>query len=104
MPLKLNGGAEMVAIRLIRCATALQLSEQVPPECGRTLVKRAKSVKLFMECRENAAALASFAEIEALVSAEDEPEMKPAAEVMARAVEAVRRHLAFETRHEVDAA
>jgi hypothetical protein len=98
MALKLSGGAEMVTVRLIRSATALHLSEQVPPECGRTIVKLAKAVKLFMECRENAAALHLLGEIEASVKADDEPEMKPAAEVMGRAVEAVRKHLDFEGR------
>jgi hypothetical protein len=95
--LMLNAGSDMVTARLIRSAKALKLSAQVPPETGRKLVDLASAVRLFMECRENAAALAVLAEITVAVTS-DEPEMKPAAEVMARAVEACRRHLDFEAR------
>lgn len=98
--LMLNAGQDMVTARLIRAAKALKLSAQVPPETGRKLVELATSVRLFVEFRENAAALAVLDSMSAAVAVDDDPELKPAAEVLGRAINSVKRHLVFEQRFE----
>jgi hypothetical protein len=97
--LMLAAGADMTTARLIRCARALKLSGHVPPETGRQLVNLATSVRLFVECNEHRAASALLIEMLGAF-AEGDPELKPAAEVLGRAVKGVERQIAFDARFE----
>ena len=68
----LDVGTDVSTAKLIKLTTALELSEAVPPATGRTLKKLARSVRLFAEVGELAAATAVLDEMTQRMDAEGE--------------------------------